>query len=148
MVLHLVCHVRIGRGLCWCYGLSLLQLGFAVLPWGLDWPVLRTISGAAFALGLVGLLWLLPQEQVGRGSLGPPTRLVWLVSGWAAGLCVLLWGLLKGGLVTGRVLAGLGVVGAAGLSLLALLNVCVLLASALRRLRACVVPRPRREVSG
>lgn len=127
LALHALCRVRPSRGLRWCYILGLLQLGLAGMRWIPDWPVLRTLSGAAFGFGVVGLLWWLPQQSFGWGSAASWIRLGCLGLGWAGGISGLLWAAQAGGPGVGLVLTWVGGVGALALGVLLTLNLALLL---------------------
>jgi uncharacterized membrane protein len=115
----------------WAYALLLLQMA----PFGFHWvpqgAVLRTLSGALFAFGLVGCLGLLPAGRWWKEE--KPVRhaallyFLGIVGGVAALLGLCLWGGRPGGFI----LSGLVTVGAFSLAGLAALDFWLLAAAAL-----------------
>jgi uncharacterized membrane protein len=111
----------------------LLQMAPAGFHWVQQGPVLRTLSGALFAFGLVAFLGLIPLEH--RPGQSRPkegtTTAYWLAL--AAGLPVLLGAALWGGKVAGVLLSFGAVAGSLCLTGLAVWNVGVLAARLLAR---------------
>jgi uncharacterized membrane protein len=120
--------LRSTYALRWIYGLCLIQM----IPFGYHWieggPILRTLSGAVFAFGLVGFL-AAPFLAAWRKPAAPPRLGALLLLG-AAGPAVVV-AAARGGAAARATLTALGTLGLGALVLLLAAN----LALVARRLR-------------
>jgi uncharacterized membrane protein len=116
----------------WFHGLLLLQMvpfGFHLVPQG---PVLRTVSGQLFSLGVVAYLWLVPGSSLASGTgRKPEAWKAWLYGLSAgAGSFFVLVGAAWGGPLAAAIISWIGLAGLAGLVVLILANLALLLISA------------------
>ncbi|MBI4327969.1 MAG: DUF2085 domain-containing protein [Chloroflexi bacterium] len=143
--LQLILRLRPRSAYLWFHGLLLLQMvpfGFHLVPQG---PVLRTLSGQLFSLGVVAYLWLVPGSRLamGTGEKPEPWK-VWLYGLSAgAGSFFVLVGAAWGGPVAAAIISWIGLAGLAALVVLTLANLALLLTSAwawARHARQSVMP--------
>lgn len=136
LALQLFLRIRLGPRLLGVYGLLLVQLapfGLHLLP---ETEILRTLSGMAFSFGLVGFLWLLPQERLNLGSF-PNASTLWRYAILALlSLLGLILAVRSGGAMTAFVLSLLGLLGLFVVLLLILLNLGLLASSLVEWLRS------------
>jgi uncharacterized membrane protein len=122
-LIHLLLRPRATPCFLWVHVLLLLQMAPFGFHWVSEGPILRTLSGAGFAFGLVACLWLLPSARWFRAR----ERRRWdaleyglaLGVGVALPLALALWGG-RAGAVALSALASLGAVTVFGLALLSL----------------------------
>lgn len=124
-----VLRIRPGVRLLRVYGLLLLQLvpfGLHIVP---DTGILRTLTGMAFSFGLVGFLWLLPQQHWELGSLPNASTLRRYTILALLSLFGLILAVTRGGSMTAFALSLFGLLGLFVLVLLILVNLGLLAAS-------------------
>jgi len=125
-VLQWVLKIRSDSRLLGVYGLLLVQLvpfGLHILP---DTAILRTLTGMAFGFGLVGFLWLLPQERLNFGSIpcAPVLRRYAALALLSA--LGLIFAITRGGTLVALALSFVGFAGFLILLLLTVINLCLL----------------------
>ena len=135
LALQLAFRIRSGSRLLVVHGFLLLQIapfGLHIIP---DTGILRTITGMAFSFGLIGFLWLLPQEHLNL-SRSPSASALWRFTILAlfSALGVIL-AVTRGGTKTAFALSLLGLLGLCVLLLLSLVNLGLLASSLLNWLR-------------
>ena len=130
--LQLILRLQPRSAYLWFHGLLLLQMipfGFHLVPQG---PVLRTLSGQLFSLGVVAYLWLVPGSRLamGAGEKYEPWKACLYGVSAGAGSFLVLAGAAWGGPLAAAIITRTGLAGLAAFAVLIVANLAFFLSSA------------------
>lgn len=126
LVLVLVLRPLPTRAMLWLHGLAMLSMvpfGYHLVPHG---PVVRTVTGFVFGLGMMYYLLLVPAEMLGRERLARSRSLIPFVALALLPLSLIVLTAQYGSALAGSLLSLLALAGLAATALLALGNAVAL----------------------